>query len=110
MKSFAVADTGKTLHRAPPLMRIFFPVSLVRSYIVTRAPAEAAKYAAVSPAAPPPSTATCGSLVDPAPPDDDEDARSIVSILSRCRVLALPSLSVKDAMAETLKDRNLMTR
>jgi len=58
VKSFAVALVGSTLHRAPPDIKIFFPHSLVRSYTVTRAPARAAKYAAVSPAAPPPRTAT----------------------------------------------------
>ena len=52
-KSSTRADTGSTLHCAPPDMRIFLPVSLFRSYTVTRAPAFAAKYAAVRPAAPP---------------------------------------------------------
>ena len=63
-KSAAEPATGRTLHLAPPLMRIFFPASDVRSYTVTRAPSFAAKYAAVRPAAPPPRTATSGGSFD----------------------------------------------
>mmetsp|Transcript_43407 Transcript_43407/g.112425 ORF Transcript_43407/g.112425 Transcript_43407/m.112425 type:complete len:209 (-) Transcript_43407:114-740(-) len=62
---------GSTLHREPPLIRIFFPHSLVRSSTVTCAPARAAKSAAVSPLAPPPMTATRG----PAPPLSSPSAR-----------------------------------
>ena len=72
-KSSTRAATGRTLHRAPPLIRIFFPHSRVRSYTRTDAPRFAAKYAAVSPAAPPPSTAT--STAEPSSPlDADDDA------------------------------------
>ena len=71
-KSSTRAATGRTLHRAPPLIRIFFPHSRVRSYTRTDAPRFAAKYAAVSPAAPPPSTAT--STAEPSSPLDDDDA------------------------------------
>ena len=43
-KSSTLAETGRTLQRAPPLIRIFFPASLVRSYTITRlAPDTAAK-------------------------------------------------------------------
>ena len=48
---------GRTLHRPPPLMRIFFPPSRVRSRRVVSAP-PAAKIAAMEPAAPAPITTT----------------------------------------------------
>mmetsp|Transcript_22360 Transcript_22360/g.36067 ORF Transcript_22360/g.36067 Transcript_22360/m.36067 type:complete len:238 (-) Transcript_22360:126-839(-) len=110
-KSWAVADTGRTLHRAPPLMRIFFPVSLVRSYIVTRAPVVAAKYAAVSPAAPPPSTATSVELLllakgpladeacerDPSPGDD---------VVCSAAVLLLLAMLMLRPVEDALRSRN----
>ena len=60
---------GSTLHRPPPLMRILRPPSFVRSSRVVRAPARAAKMAAMVPAAPAPITMTCvmrGPLVQAA--------------------------------------------
>src|SRR5688500_8925544 len=49
---------GRMLQRPPPLMRILRPPSRVRSRRVVGAPAEAAKIAAMTPAAPPPITTT----------------------------------------------------
>jgi hypothetical protein len=46
------------LQRPPPLMRILRPPSLVRSSSSASAPAEAAKIAAIVPAAPAPIMAT----------------------------------------------------
>jgi hypothetical protein len=51
---------GSTLHRPPPLMRIFRPPSRVRSSSSVSAPADAAKIAAMLPAAPAPMTTTRG--------------------------------------------------
>eukprot|EP00963_Diacronema_lutheri_P005402 scaffold421_cov333-Pavlova_lutheri.AAC.7 len=52
------ASHGSTLHLVPPDMSTFFPHSRVRSSTSTSAPGRAAYQAAVSPAAPPPTTAT----------------------------------------------------
>ncbi len=49
---------GRMLHRPPPLMRIFRPPSAVRSRRSVCAPCDAAKIAAIVPAAPAPITAT----------------------------------------------------
>jgi len=115
-KSWAVADTGRTLHRAPPLMRIFFPVSLVRSYIVTRAPVVAAKYAAVSPAAPPPSTATSvellllakGPLADEACERDPSPGDDVVCSAAVLLLLAMLTLRpVEDALRSRNRKRTI---
>ena len=60
-----VATDGNTLHRPPPLIRILWPPSLVRSISVTFEPAAAANPAATRPAAPAPTTATEGFNVNP---------------------------------------------
>jgi hypothetical protein len=49
---------GNTLHRPPPLMRIFRPPSRVRSSKIVSAPPLAAKIAAIDPAAPAPMITT----------------------------------------------------
>ena len=51
---------GRMLQRPPPEMRIFRPPSSVRSRSRTSAPADAAKIAAMVPAAPAPTTTTRG--------------------------------------------------
>ena len=59
MKRDSSTREGSTLQRPPPLIRIFRPPSFVRSSSVVRAPARAAKIAAIVPAAPAPMTRTC---------------------------------------------------
>src|SRR5262245_14704950 len=58
LKSAAVTTSCVTLHRPPPEMRILAPIFGAASSATTRAPARPAKIAAISPAAPAPTTAT----------------------------------------------------
>jgi len=83
-----VASTGNTLHRAPPDIKIFFPLSFVFSYTVTLTTVfasfcvTAAKYAAVNPAAPEPKIATSFTRSAAASAEDDDDeAVLLISVL-----------------------------
>ena len=83
-----VASTGNTLHRAPPDIKIFFPLSFVFSYTVTLTTVfasfcvTAAKYAAVNPAAPEPKIATSFTRAAAATAEDDDDDEAVlISVL-----------------------------
>jgi len=82
-----VASTGNTLHRAPPDIKIFFPLSFVLSYTVTFTTffaafcVTAAKYAAVNPAAPDPKIATSFAAAEEDGLDDEEEADTTAIVL-----------------------------
>lgn len=69
----------------------------------------AAKYAAVSPAAPPPSTATCVDLGLPDGVDDDEDARG-TAVLVLLVLLLLRLAADTRKVADILKTRKRTMR
>jgi len=86
-----VASTGNTLHRAPPDITIFFPLSFVFSYTVTLTTVfasfcvTAAKYAAVNPAAPEPKIATSFTRAAAATAEDDDDDEAVITTVLHSR-------------------------